>query len=63
MVGKKIQKEDKRIKYLTISIVIGVLILSLGVFMVGKHVPYGNIILTIGSAILYFSIIILAFIV
>jgi len=52
-------KKEKEIKNLTIALVAGVLILSLGVFLVGKHIPYGNIILIIGSTIVYVSIILL----
>jgi hypothetical protein len=56
---KKNMKE-KEMKNLTISLVIGILILSLGIFLVGKHIPYGNLVLIIGSTIVYISIIILA---
>jgi hypothetical protein len=52
-------KKEKEIKNLTIALVAGVLILSLGVFLVGEHIPYGNIILIIGSTIVYVSIILL----
>jgi hypothetical protein len=56
---KKSNKEEY-IKFLTNALVIGMLILSLGVYLVGKHIPYGNIVLVIGSSIVYISIIILA---
>jgi uncharacterized membrane protein len=52
-------KKEKEIKNLTIALVAGILILSLGVFLVGEHIPYGNIILIIGSTIVYVSIILL----
>jgi hypothetical protein len=52
--------KEKEIKNLTLALVIGVLILSIGVFLVGKHVPYGNLVLIVGSTIVYISIIILA---
>jgi CHASE3 domain sensor protein len=52
--------KEKEIKNLTIALIIGILILSLGVFLVGKHVPYGNLVLIVGSTIVYISIIILA---
>jgi hypothetical protein len=52
-------KKEKEIKNLTIALVAGILILSLGTFLVGKHIPYGNIILIIGSTIVYVSIILL----
>jgi hypothetical protein len=52
--------KEKEIKNLTIVLVIGILILSIGVFLVGEHVPYGNLVLIVGSTIVYISIIILA---
>jgi len=52
--------KEKEIKNLTIVLVIGILILSFGIFLVSNHVPHGNLILITGSAIVYFSIIILA---
>jgi len=42
-------------------ITLGVLILSLGVYMVGNHISFGSIILTIGSGIFYISIILFVF--
>jgi hypothetical protein len=56
---RKINKEEQ-IEFLAKILVIGVLILSLGVYLVGKHIPYGNIVLVIGSTIVYISIITLA---
>jgi ABC-type multidrug transport system permease subunit len=52
-------KKEKEIKNLTIALVVGILILSLGIFLVGKNIPYGNLILVIGSIIVYVSIILL----
>jgi len=55
------KKEEKLLKYLTISLTLGVLLMSLGVYLVGVHFPGGNVVLTISSAIVYVSVIILAF--
>jgi len=52
--------KEKEIKSLAIALFIGILILSLGIFLVGKHIPYGNLVLIFGSTIIYISIIILA---
>jgi len=52
--------KEKEIKNLTIALVTGILILSLGIFLVGKHVPHGNLVLIFGSIIVYISIILLA---
>lgn len=47
--------------FLTFSLILGVLLLSLGVYLVGINFPNGNIVLTIGSLIVYITTIILAF--
>ena len=52
--------KEKIISYLTILLIIGILIMTLGVYLVGIHFPKGNIILMIGSLIVYILIIILA---
>jgi hypothetical protein len=52
--------KEKEIKNLTIALIIGILTLSLGVLLVGKHIPYGNLVLIVGSTIVYVSIILLA---
>jgi hypothetical protein len=57
---KKDKGKENLINFLMIALVIGGLILSLGIFLVGKHIPYGNLILVIGSTIVYVSIILLA---
>ena len=54
-------KEEKLIKILTLTLLFGILLLSFGIFLVGMHIPYGNIVLVTASAIVYISIIILAF--
>jgi hypothetical protein len=54
-------KEERWLNYLTISLVVGVLLMSLGIYLVGIHFPHGNILLAVASAIVYISVIILAF--
>jgi len=68
MVSKKIKilekiksDKNKQENLLVIFITFGVLILSLGVYMVGNHISFGSIILTIGSGIFYISIILFVF--
>ncbi|MDT7858480.1 MAG: hypothetical protein RQ930_00285 [Candidatus Aenigmarchaeota archaeon] len=57
---KKDKGKENLINVLTMALVIGIFILSLGIFLVGKHIPYGNLVLIVGSTIVYISIIILA---
>jgi hypothetical protein len=57
---KKDKGKENPINVLTIALVIGIFILSLGIFLVGKHIPYGNLVLIVGATIVYISIIILA---
>jgi hypothetical protein len=57
---KKDKGKENLINVLTIALVIGIFILSLGIFLVGKHIPYGNLVLIVGATIVYISIIILA---
>jgi hypothetical protein len=38
----------------------GIVLMTIGVYLVGAHVPYGNVLLTVASAVVYVSIIILA---
>jgi len=52
--------KEREIRNLMIALFIGVLVLSLGVFLVGKHMPYGNLVLIFGSLVVYISIILLA---
>jgi len=53
-------KRDELIKRLTIALLFGILLMSLGVFLVGKHIAYGNVILSIASFIVYIVAILLA---
>jgi uncharacterized membrane-anchored protein YitT (DUF2179 family) len=53
-------KKEKWLNKLTIILIFGILLMSLGVFLVGNHIPFGNVILVIASAIVYISILILA---
>lgn len=57
-----IKQERGIMKRLTYAMVFGLVLMSVGVFLVGNHVPYGNVVLIIASAIVYVSIIILAFV-
>jgi hypothetical protein len=34
--------------------------MSVGVYLVGMHVPYGNVLLTVASAVVYISVIAIA---
>jgi hypothetical protein len=47
-------------KYSVAVLCIGVAMMSIGVYLVGTHVPYGNVLLTVASAIVYLSIIFIA---
>jgi len=53
-------KKEKAIKILTLMLFFGIALLNFGVFLVGTHIPHGNIVLVVASAIVYISIIILA---
>lgn len=68
MPNKKIKileriKNDKNFQenLLIFSITVGILLLSLGVYLVGSHIPFGSTILTTGSGIFYVSIILFVF--
>lgn len=58
---KSVNKESLRKNALTIFITIGVLIMSLGVYMVGNGYQFGSTVLVMGSAIFYVSTIVLVF--
>jgi len=53
-------KKKKLINYITYFLVFGIILMSIGIFMVGKEIPYGNLVLSISSFIVYVSIIVLA---
>jgi hypothetical protein len=56
----RILKKDW-LEILTISLTLGIILLSLGIYLVGNKVTGGNMVLMIGSFLIYTSIIILAF--
>ncbi len=58
---KKFRKENSDENITIMCITLGVIVMSLGVFLVGRHVPYGNLVLMGGSTIFYASIIYFVF--
>jgi len=46
---------------LIFCIVFGIVVLSIGVYLVGYHIPFGSTILTMGSGIFYISVIFFVF--
>jgi hypothetical protein len=49
------------LSFLTFSLILGISLLSIGVYLVGIHLPNGNLVLILGSFIVYISVIVLAF--
>lgn len=58
---EKIKGRYSQENLLIFSITFGILVLSLGVYLVGLHIPIGSTILILGSSILYVSIIVFVF--
>jgi hypothetical protein len=55
-----LSREKDAVKYLTFALVFGIVLMSVGVYLVGMHVPYGNVLLTVASAVVYISVIAIA---
>lgn len=61
MVVKKIKFLENKENLIISFAIFGILLLSLGVYLVGSRVSFGSTVLTLGSGIFYVSVIFFVF--
>lgn len=54
------EKSKDVLKVLTYTLIAGIISLTFGIYLVGKHIQHGNLVLIFGSFLIYISLILVA---